>query len=320
MIVRQGAEATQTRETVATMETPQQSEIKPASRAAPQTAELEIRLAEAVRQLTVARAEIATRDAQITEIRASVSWKVTALLRRAGRAIGQRKRRVLNMALIRNHRLETYPYSWAAVNCLFDPDDASELSATYPCDHFKLVSSLDGEKEYEYEARSLIAMGAGSVTYPEELSKVWHRLASDLLSSEYRAAMSALTGRDLSQAPLEVNVFHYGPGDSLGAHKDLAEKIVTHVLYFNESWDGANGGCLRILRSKDVTDVAAEIPPLIGYSSVLVRSDKSWHAVSRVARNSPSSRRSVTVTFYRPGAISTMWPPGDTTSLHRYEQ
>lgn len=320
MFVRQRVEARQTRETAATMEPPQPSITKPARGAAPQTAELEMRLAEAVRQLTAARAEIATRDAQITEIQASLSWKVTALLRRAGGVIGRRKPMVMNTALIRNHRLETYPYSWAAVNCLFDPDDASELAATYPCDHFKLVSSFDGEKEYEYEVRPLIGMGAGSVTYPEELSNVWRKLASDLLSSEYRAAMSALTGRDLSQAPLEVNVFHYGPGDSLGAHKDLADKIVTHVLYFNESWEGANGGCLRILRSQDVTDVVAEIPPLIGYSSVLVRSDNSWHAVSRVARNSTSSRRSVTVTFYRPGSISTMWPPGDTTPLHRYEQ
>ena len=55
--------------------------------------------------------------------------------------------------------------------------------------------------------------------------------------------MSALTGLDLSVAPLEVNVFHYPPGGSLGPHPDLGDKIVTHVLYFNEKWNDANGGC-----------------------------------------------------------------------------
>jgi hypothetical protein len=49
-----------------------------------------------------------------------------------------------------------------------------------------------------------------------------------------------------------------------------------------------------------------------------VRSDNSWHAVSPVVRDSPISRRSVTVTFYRPGSLSSMWPAGDTTPLHRY--
>jgi Rps23 Pro-64 3,4-dihydroxylase Tpa1-like proline 4-hydroxylase len=117
---------------------------------------------------------------------------------------------------------------------------------------------------------------------------------------------------------MEVNVFHYGPGGSLGAHKDLPEKIVTHVLYFNRSWNSADGGCLSILRSADPTDQVAEILPIVGNSSVIVRSENSWHAVSRVVNHSAASRRSITVTFYRPGSVSTMWPPGDTAPLHRY--
>jgi Rps23 Pro-64 3,4-dihydroxylase Tpa1-like proline 4-hydroxylase len=131
--------------------------------------------------------------------------------------------------------------------------------------------------------------------------------------------MSALTGYDLTEAPLEVNVFHYGPGCSLGAHKDLPDKLVTHVLYFNRSWNKSDGGCLSILRSKDLADLVTEVLPVVGNSAVLVRSDESWHAVSRVVNGSASSRRSVTVTFYRPGSVSTMWPPGDTAPLHRYQ-
>jgi SM-20-related protein len=131
--------------------------------------------------------------------------------------------------------------------------------------------------------------------------------------------MSVLTGYDLTETPLEVNVFHYGPGCSLGAHKDLPDKLVTHVLYFNRSWNRSDGGCLNILGSKNLADLVTEVLPIVGNSAVLVRSEESWHAVSSVVNDCAFSRRSVTVTFYRPGSVSTMWPPGDAEPLHRYQ-
>jgi hypothetical protein len=215
--------------------------------------------------------------------------------------------------------LQTQPYDWAAVINLFSRRDAAALAASFPCDHFKRVEGRGGEKDYEYEARVLIAMGADAVSYSEALSAAWIALANDLLSPAYRVALSLLTGCDLRSAPMEVNVFHYGPQACLGPHPDLQDKVVTHVLYFNKAWDRANGGCLTILRSADQTDVAAEIMPTVGNSAVLVRSERSWHAVPRVDSNCRTSRRSLTATFYRPGSVSTLWPPGDTTPLRRYD-
>ncbi len=278
------------------------------------------RLDEVAGQLAVARAETAARDARIAEILASLSWRLTAPLRFLGRhARLHRSRPLINLASIRHHRLESDPYRWAAINNLFQPNDIARLAATYPFDHFKLVARYSGGREYEFEARSLIGMGADVITYPDTLSDDWRALAIDLLSPEYRAAISTLTGCDLTKSPVEANVFHYGPGGSQGPHQDLPEKLVTHVLYFNQAWNAANGGCFRVLRSSNPADIAAEIPPIAGYSSIIVRSDNSWHAVSRVADDSPCSRRAVTVTFYRPGSVSTMWPPGDTTPTHRYQ-
>ena len=225
---------------------------------------------------------------------------------------------MIHLDRIRGFQLESEPYQWAAIDALFTPADADLLAATYPCDHYKLVSGYGGEKDYEYEARPLISMGADSIAFLDDLSAAWRALALDLLSPDYRAAMTTLTGIDLSTSPLEVNVFHYGPGASLGPHTDLPDKLVTHVLYFNSAWNCADGGCLSILRSSDPADRAAEIPPVAGNSAVLVRSGSSWHAVSRVAGHSPVSRRSVTATFYRPGSASSMWPPGDTTPLRPY--
>jgi hypothetical protein len=225
---------------------------------------------------------------------------------------------MIDVDRIRKSKLETEPYRWAAIDRLFKRPDADRLARTFPLDHYKLVSGYGGEKDYEYEARELIAMGADKVSNAADLSYEWRSLAEDFLSPGYRAALSELTGCDLSAAPLEVNVFHYGPGASLGAHSDLPDKVVTHVLYFNDSWDPRNGGCLSILSAKDATAVVAEIPPLVGSSAVLVRSDNSWHAVSPVVNDSRTSRRSLTATFYRPGSVSSMWPPGEVPSLHEY--
>lgn len=226
---------------------------------------------------------------------------------------------MIDLRRISRQILETEPYAWAAIDELFAPEDAAVLAATFPRDHFKTVSGYGGEKDYEYESRSLIGMGEQKISYPEELSDAWLRLARDLLSPAYRTVMSLLAACDLTTVPMEVNVLHYGAGGLQGPHPDLREKLVTHVLYFNKSWDRTNGGCLNILRSSDPVDVAAEIEPIVGNSAVLVRSNNSWHAVSRVADSCPWSRRCATVTFYRHGSVSSMWPPGDTTPLHCYD-
>jgi Rps23 Pro-64 3,4-dihydroxylase Tpa1-like proline 4-hydroxylase len=287
--------------------------------------EIKERLAEQQHLLALARTEITSRDRRIGALLSSSSWKITAPLRFVGR--GRRRtspptpwrKPMLDLTQITRRKLEVQPYSWAEIDGLFAPADAAALAATYPRDHFKTVRGHDGEKEYEYESRSLVGLGAATPTHAAELSEAWLALALDLVSAEYRTAMSLLTGYDLSVAPVEANVFHFGAGACLGPHLDLAAKLVTHVLYFNRTWTRADGGCLSILGSNDPTDIAAEILPLVGNSSVIVRSERSWHAVSRVAEGCCRSRRSVTVTFYRTGAVSTMWPPGDTTPLHRFE-
>jgi Rps23 Pro-64 3,4-dihydroxylase Tpa1-like proline 4-hydroxylase len=226
---------------------------------------------------------------------------------------------MINLNRIATHPLQTEPYRWAVIDGLFSPEDAAALAATFPRDHFKRLADYGGEKDFEYESRALIGMGEDSISRPDELSEAWRSLAKDFLSTGYRAAMSSLTGLDLSTAPLEVNVFHYPPGGSLGAHPDLRDKIVTHVLYFNDTWNDADGGCLTILRSSDPSHVVKAVSPIAGNSAVLVRSDNSWHAVSPVVKSCRLSRRSLTATFYHPGSASTMWPPGDATPLHRYQ-
>ena len=227
---------------------------------------------------------------------------------------------MIDLSHIEQRTLANYPFEWTFADGIFAPEDSRELMETFPRDHFKTVRGYDGEKGYEYEARALIDMGAEAPAELQSLSPAWRQLAADLLSPAYRTTIARLTACDLSVTPMEVNVFHYGPGAWLGPHVDLKDKVLTHIFYFNDSWDEKDGGSLAILRSGKLTDSVASVMPIVGNSVVLVRSDRSWHAVAPVAKGCRRSRRSMTVTFYEPGSISTMWPPGDATPLHDYNE
>ena len=204
------------------------------------------------------------------------------------------------------------------INDLFNTKDATALAKTFPTDHYKTLQGCDGEKGYFYNARSLVHMGNNRVSFSNELSDSWLELTKDLLSKQYRESMSLLTGYDLTTIPFEANTYHYDHGAYLGPHIDLCEKLVVHVQYFNESWQSEQGGCLAILNSPDPNDIAFEVLPVVGNSVVFVRSNHSWHEVKRVNNIFNDSRRSLVVTFYKPGSISTMWPPKVTPSLHRH--
>ncbi|MGZ8998624.1 MAG: 2OG-Fe(II) oxygenase, partial [Allosphingosinicella sp.] len=226
--------------------------------------------------------------------------------------------RILNLAPITAEPMNDEPYRWAAIAGLFTAEDAARLASAFPRDKFRDVAGHDGEKGFQYAARSLIHMGASEASHARGLDPYWLALARDLLSSDYRDSLSAASGLDLSAADMEANVVHYGPGAWLGPHLDLKEKILTHIFYFNPSWDPAEGGCLNILASKDPDDRVAEIQPLVGNSSLLVRSERSWHSVSPVAPGCTTSRRSLNVIFHLPGSVSTMWPPRARIRLRDY--
>ena len=60
-------------------------------------------------------------------------------------------------------------------------------------------------------------------------------------------------------------------------HTDSTSKIITVLIYMNESWDEA-GGRLRLLRSaKNLNDIIVEVPPIAGTLLAFKRSNNSWH-------------------------------------------
>lgn len=228
-------------------------------------------------------------------------------LDRASAAVAADEQSPLLVSVLNSAELSDTPYRWGHVGPLFTEVDAVHLADTFPLDEAELRDGTDGRRSWRFHVRCLLPMGGMTPVRAHRLDPAWRRLADGITRSSYRDAMSRLTGFALDDLDIEANLFSYGPGAYQQPHPDLPEKVVTHVLWFNEKWEATNGGCLRILGSKDADDVVQELLPQLGWSAVFVRSANSWHSVTPVSDDAPSERRALVITFHRPGSTSSMW-------------
>jgi len=175
---------------------------------------------------------------------------------------------------------EDEPFRWHHVLDTFLPADAATLRETFPRDGFRMVTRTGLDKSYAMHHRLLHPLDGDDDTLP--LPEPWRRFVAGVTSPAYRAAVAELTGLPLETATVEVNLWRYGHSCWLDPHVDKPEKLVTHVLYFNESWPADRGGELLLLGSPSVDDVVRRVVPAVNTGVLLLRGDDSWHAVERV--------------------------------------
>ncbi len=102
-------------------------------------------------------------------------------------------------------------------------------------------------------------------------------LLAELRGPALAAVLSAKLGVDLAAHPTMVTVRGRCHARRDGhVHTDSTWKLVSLLLYLNADWQG-EGGRLRLLRSPDLDDVAAEVPPSWGALVAFRRSDRSFH-------------------------------------------
>jgi hypothetical protein len=102
-------------------------------------------------------------------------------------------------------------------------------------------------------------------------------LLGALNGDEFREAFEEKFGIELVGRPTITTVRgRCGAGDGK-IHTDSVTKIITVLIYMNESWDQP-GGRLRLLRSsRDLNDIIVEVPPIAGTLLAFKRSNNSWH-------------------------------------------
>jgi hypothetical protein len=102
------------------------------------------------------------------------------------------------------------------------------------------------------------------------------QLSAELFSLEFAAVVGKKFGMDLSPYPTMLTVRGWCDSSDGQIHTDSTSKVITVLLYLNPEWN-EEGGRLRLLRSKNLADYAAEVPPTMGSLIIFKRSDRSWH-------------------------------------------
>lgn len=98
----------------------------------------------------------------------------------------------------------------------------------------------------------------------------------ELRGPAFRDAVSQKFSVPLGDKPVLITVRGRCGRRDGQVHTDSETKIITVLLYLNGCWE-ADGGRLRLLRSKNIEDVAVELPPDWGTLLVFRRSNRSFH-------------------------------------------
>jgi SM-20-related protein len=101
-------------------------------------------------------------------------------------------------------------------------------------------------------------------------------LLEELRGTEFRAAIADTLGVPLEGYPTLITVRGRCAWHDGAIHTDSEWKIVSVLLYLNETW-ADDGGRLRLLRSQDLDDVAVEVEPAWGTLLAFRRSERSFH-------------------------------------------
>ncbi len=109
-----------------------------------------------------------------------------------------------------------------------------------------------------------------------EYGSSFKQLTDELLGPDFASAVAAKFGLHLSTYPTMITVRGWSDRADGQLHTDSKDKLITVLLYLNPQWN-MNGGRLRLLRSKNVDDYVAEVPPTIGSMVIFKRCDHSWH-------------------------------------------
>jgi SM-20-related protein len=162
---------------------------------------------------------------------------------------------VFDLGAFRNAPLQCAPYEHLVVPSFIKPDALRKINADYP----------PIEKAGSFLLDSL------------HFGPNFQALVDALESEEFRNAFEEKFQIDLSNRPTAITVRGRCDKHDGKIHCDTESKLITVLLYLNPTWTHA-GGHLRLLRSsKDINDVAIEVPPVDGTLVTFLRSDHSWH-------------------------------------------
>ncbi len=162
---------------------------------------------------------------------------------------------MLQLEALRKANLRTDPYPYTVVENFIDADSLGCVLADFP--------ELNSPGSIPVEAVS------GGPAYDA--------LITELSGEDFRGVVAAKFGMPLDGYPIMITLRGVMREKDGRIHTDSKTKVITVLLYLNETWD-QTGGCLRVLRGPDdLDDYVEEIPPAAGTLLVFRVTDNCWH-------------------------------------------
>ena len=166
---------------------------------------------------------------------------------------------LINLEALRSAQLHTDPYDYLVAPGFISPEALARVNADYP--------AIDTAANHALENLSFgPAFGA---------------LMDEVRGQEVATTLGDFFDMELASLPTTVTVRKFCERTDGNIHTDHKSKVITVLVYFNETWEHEEGQ-LRLLRSKsDIEDYAAQVPPLGGTLLAFRRTDHSWHGHTR---------------------------------------
>jgi hypothetical protein len=181
--------------------------------------------------------------------------------------------RVLDFEVLKRSDVGTDPFMHTTGDGLVRPEAVESLQASFP-----------RIETYGYQTLENIT--------PEG---TFAELLEELRSQELAEVLGEKFGRDYVGLPRLITVRRLSAAHEGHIHCDSEKKVMSLLIYLNDSWD-APGGRLRLLRREDsFDDYAVEVTPKTGTFLAFPRTDDSWHGHTSFA----GERRAVQVAWLR---------------------
>ncbi|OUS14128.1 hypothetical protein A9Q89_01285 [Gammaproteobacteria bacterium 53_120_T64] len=162
---------------------------------------------------------------------------------------------MLELDLFRHERLRTEPYPYLVVPGFVQGEALAAVLQDFP--------------EIQHPGSIPISEVTGGEAY--------QALLKALQGDDFRAVVAEKFGLSLDGFPTLTTVRGVMREKDGRIHTDSKTKVVTVLLYLNESWE-AEGGHLRVLRDgEDIENFVEEVPPSAGTLMAFKVTDNCWH-------------------------------------------
>ncbi len=188
-------------------------------------------------------------------------------------------------------------FKYGIIQNIICPSFRSTLINTFPSGNFEEVHKELSNKQYKMYHRALVDENTAHMPCLSNLNPVWQKLYQDIRSDRYCQLLQDLLNINIANAQISASFWKYNATCFLSPHTDKPEKIVTHLIYFNETWNAGWGGCLHLHENTEEKAIFRTIVPCIDTSVILVTSPDSWHSVAQVTQGN-HQRKSLQIVFW----------------------